>query len=61
LNIFTIILTIIAVFVLLSTIFTLTACMLSSRISQKEEFVELLVFAVNNQMARSLAVEDQAE
>jgi hypothetical protein len=59
LNICTITLTIIAVFVLLSTAFTLSACMLSSRISQKEEFFELLVHAVNNQMA--LAVEDQME
>lgn len=43
---------------LISTIFTLTACMLSSRISQTEEFVDLLVHAVNHQMANSLALDD---
>lgn len=50
-----------AVFTILSTILTLTACMLSSRISQTEEFVELLVHAVNQQMTTTLRMDDQVE
>lgn len=50
-----------AALMLISTAVTLMACMLSSRISQTEEFVELLVTAVNHQLTGSLAVEDQAE
>ena len=46
---------------LISTAIALMACMLSSRISQTEEFVELLVTAVNQQMAGSLVADDQVE
>jgi hypothetical protein len=35
--------------------------MLSSRISQKEEFAELLVYAVNRQLSGSFSVKDQGE
>jgi hypothetical protein len=58
LNICAIILVVGVVFMLISTIFTLAACMLSSRISQTEEFVDLLVHAVNHQMANELAIDD---
>ncbi|MCA9978948.1 MAG: hypothetical protein KC413_24475 [Anaerolineales bacterium] len=60
-NIFVIILIIGTLFALLSVTLTLTACMLSSRISQTEEFVEMLVHAVNHQMTNSLAIEDHIE
>ncbi|MEJ2749527.1 MAG: hypothetical protein P8183_16725 [Anaerolineae bacterium] len=60
-NFIFIILIIGAVFVLLSTTLTVAACMLSSRISQKEEFVETLVHAVNQQMAAVPPTEDQVE
>lgn len=60
-NISTLILILGVAFVLISTIFTLTACMLSSRISQTEEFVELLLHAVNRQMVGSLVTDDQRE
>jgi len=35
--------------------------MLSSRISQTEDFTELLVHAVNHQIAGSLVIDDQGE
>ena len=41
------------VFVCLSTSLTLAACMLSSRISQTEEFVERLTHAVDHQLTKS--------
>jgi hypothetical protein len=61
LNLTVILLIVGSVFVLISTILTLAACMLSSRISQTEEFVELLVHAVNHQMTGSLVIDDQGE
>lgn len=50
-----------AALMLISTAIALMACMLSSRISQTEEFVDLLVTAVNHQLTNSLAIEDHAE
>jgi hypothetical protein len=61
LNIFVIILIIGVLFALFSVTLTLSACMLSSRISQTEEFVETLVHAVNHQMTSALVVEDRIE